>query len=53
MKISQEKTMEERLRDENKKLYRQFWFLIKTSISVALLIFLILNTKSLWYGPLV
>ena len=52
MKITQE-NYEERLRFENEKLYRQFWFLIKASISVALLILLILNTKALWYGNLV
>jgi hypothetical protein len=52
MKITQE-NYEERLRFENEKLYRQFWFLIKASISFALIILLVLNTKALWYGNLV
>lgn len=52
MKITKE-NYESRLLVENEKLYRQFWFLIKASISVAVLILLILNTKGLWYGNLV
>jgi hypothetical protein len=52
MKITKE-NYESRLFFENEKLYRQFWFLVKASISVAVLILLILNTKGLWYGDLV
>ena len=52
MKITKE-NYESRILFENEKLYRQFWFLIKASISVAVLILLILNTKGLWYGDLV